>query len=928
MKPVLLLTIKPVQHNALAPGYTLKGSSMKVFNCMFHVNRGSVTSAAMRFFALVSALVVSAAINPFQYVQAAIDETMPSAIPDSIIADWKAQDNIGTVYPATVDSIVSKLPAGYAEKVNAKKADLSIEKYYLLACHYRRVSRMKHHEADLENIMFARHHIFGGIEVGYHDNAEAANTDNAWTAKGALCVLEMKNYYSPYTEIYSRSDAVVRDPCVSFDGKKALCAISGKGKGTGYKIYEMTISGAPAPTQLTFDPESLGVVADFEPCYLPDGDIMFTSTRNFGMTGDGFQCATNMFLMNGQGKCMRRVGFDQANTFYPVLMDDGTVIYTRWEFNDRSLVYTMGLFVMNPDGCRQTEYFGNQTRWPFTQIHARPIPGTHGAKVMCLAGGIHGPYAGELMIIDRSNGVDGAAAIRFIAPVRNFGPATKKSDIAMGDVVFTAQNPYPLDENDFLVSWRKSETVKNYQLYFMNIDGSRELLAWTAMTGQSLSQPVPMKPRESTPPKVAKQANWKDSTAAYTMQNVYIGAGMEGMAKGIAKSLRVIKITYRVSGAGTTSGMTMGSGPSGTFTPAISCPVSYYGGSWEAKEVLGEAKIFEDGSAAFKVPARTPVYFQVIDSTGYCIASMRSWSTLMPGETFSCVGCHENKLTTPPPTGRGLCGSPKPLEAPLGIENKPFDYKLMVQPIFDAKCVKCHTAGHESGFDLSGDLSVSSASKKWTVSYTSLMKGLPAKSSNDAVNLCTIFSEPEQQPPYSFGSSLSGIMTKGGMSGSHHEVQVTETERKIVACWIDLCAPHAGKYNSYLSAMDSTRYEKLLDKRVKWAAIEKENIGQMLVTIPVNPHEPGNLKFARSITEQLHIVYASTKRALILKEISRGDLKLLDLRGRVIYHIKLPDPHIDGEATVSLPAPLSMGLYVARFECVNGILQAKISITE
>jgi hypothetical protein len=181
----------------------------------------------------------------------------------------------------------------------------------------------------------------GGISIGNHDNSEASRSDNEWASKGALCVLNMKNYYSTFTELLTRTDAVIRDPCISFNGKKVLFAMSGKGKVTEYKIYEMEIADTSTLKQLTFDPSGLPVVADFEPCYLPNGDIMLTSIRNFGMTADAFNPTTNMFLMNGEGNYMRQVGFDHAHTFYPVLMDSGIVLYTRWEYNDRVGIFTI-----------------------------------------------------------------------------------------------------------------------------------------------------------------------------------------------------------------------------------------------------------------------------------------------------------------------------------------------------------------------------------------------------------------------------------------------------------------------------------------------------------------------------------------------------------------------------------------------------------
>jgi hypothetical protein len=874
-----------------------------------------------------SAMLMSPVMGSRHNVQAAIEETVPDSIPAEVVADWKNQDGISdTGFDSIAAGIAGALPAKFAEKYNAQNASLSEEKRYILACHYRRVSRMKNEEADLENIMFARHHNFGGREIGYHDNSDAAYTDSEWTAQGALCVLTMKNYYSPFKEMYTRTDACVRDPCISFNGKKVVFAISGTGKGTGYKIYEMEIARPETVKQLTFDPDGLPGVADFEPCYLANGDIMFSSTRNFGIIDDGFQPTTNMFLMSGEGKFIRQVGFDQAHTFYPVAMDDGTILYTRWEYNDRDITSSMGLFVMNPDGAHQTEYFGNQTPWPLTMIQARPIPNTYGGKVMCIAGGQHGPYSGEVMTIDRNRGVNGTAFIQMVAPRRETKPDAKKDDIAMGGVNFLFQNPYPLDENTFLVSWRKSESERNYRLYFMDIDGNRELLAWA---DQSLSQPVVMKPREEKPPQVALQANYKDSVGLCTVQDVYVGEGMKGAARGSARSLRVVALHYRVAGCGDSTGRLIGPGPAGAYCPTITCPVSAYGASWEAKEVLGEAKIYSDGSAAFAVPARTPVYFQVIDSNGYCMATMRSWATLMPGEKFACMGCHENKIASPPPSPVGQAGSrSRPLETPLGIEKKRFDYKEMVQPIFDKKCAVCHTADHSSGFDLTGSPAPSGGKKTWTTSYTSLLKGIPVSNGNEAVNIGTIFSQAQQQPPYSFGSSLSGIMTKGGMSGNHHDVPVTETERRIIACWIDLCAPYDGYYNGSMPASDSAAYARFEAKRLQWEAVEKENIKALLAANAVLPDDRRSGKISRSMTEQPGIRYVPSLRALVVKTPSAGTLTVMDLRGRITCRNILSNRHTVANRAIALPESLGTGLFVARFKGHDGIRQTKFSVVE
>jgi hypothetical protein len=589
----------------------------------------------------------------------------------------------------------------------------------------------------------------------------------------------------------------------------------------------------------------------------------------------------------------------------------------------------MGLFIMYPDGSHQTEWFGNQNGWPYSLLHARPIPGT--SKAIACGGGFQGPYCGELLIIDRNKGTNGAQSISMICPKRETQPHVSKSSLAMGNADFRWEYPLPLDENDFLVSWRKTEMASGgsggmgssfdgkFRLYFMDVDGKRELLAWA---DQSVSQAVSMKPREKTPPRVAVQANYSDSMGEFTMQNVYIGEGMKGITSG-AKSLRVVALHYRLYG---TDGVcvTMGSAPSGMFAPAIFCPVSQYGGSWDAKEVLGEAPIFPDGSAAFKVPARTPVYFQVIDSNGYAMASMRSWSTLMPGEKFACVGCHENKITSPPATGMGQAGTAKPLTGPLGIENKPFDYTTMIQPIFEKSCVSCHTSVHSSGFDLTG-AKAKNAGRNVPASYCSLMKGIGPKSSNNAVNICYIFQQPGQQPPYSFGSSQSGIMKKAlnGTSADMNKL-LTQTEKNIIACWIDLACPAVGDYGAGVSG---STVDRQLQIQQKLKDIDRQNINAFTAAT-ASMRDGGSGKAVLPGAERLSMEYMPAKRTIVLRKCSPGTITVTDLRGRAVFRMRLSQGQTAGEKAILLPAALSRGIYIATLEGTEGIQRATISVID
>jgi hypothetical protein len=437
----------------------------------------------------------------------------------------------------------------------------------------------------------------------------------------------------------------------------------------------------------------------------------------------------------------------------------------------------------------------------------------------------------------------------------------------------------------------------------------------------------------SNAPRVAEYADYSDSMGTFTMQDVYLGEGMKGVSKasGVAKTLRVVALKWRVSGACDQNfgGMLSGSKPAGViFSAPDICAVSQWGGSWDVKRVLGEAKIFADGSASFKVPARTPLYFEVLDSNGCMIAGMRSWATLMPGEIFSCLGCHEKKTEAPTSGNTSLADKAQLLDKTLGVEDQGFDYPKMVQPIFDAKCKSCHSSSsHTSGLDLTGNLVMNSSAKKsYATSYNSLYKGIGASTSNKFISIASIFSQAPQMPPYSYGSTKSGLI-KAVLSGSMPKggTKLTDKEIRTLACWIDIEAPHAPTYDAYMSSSDAQKYKGLEATAQKWYDIEAQNVKDWAKVQPKVGVNPGRVVRATP-ARQLRIGYLPTQRILVLNRVSQGTFMLVDLKGKVISRMKLSNKNID-DVTISLPSSLGTGLYLVKFEGVNGMGQAKISIT-
>lgn len=864
-----------------------------------------------------------------------IDETMPAQIPDSIANDWEEMDNIKSVgYKEAITKIADSLTGDYAQTIkdgitsngSLAASDPAWKTLYLKACHYRRVTLIKPFSDVLKKLVFAIHYNLGGYLVGYQECVNMWSTPSSWNNKSALCLLQMDNYYSGYKRILDVTDGVVQNPCVSFDGKKILYARA-KGKGfmgsEGFHLFEMDPENPTNAKQLTSNPSGL-TVSDYEPCYLPNGDIVFVSSRCFGNVDCSYNYTSNLFICNQDGKYLRRIGYDQVHTFYPQMMSDGSVMYTRWEYNDRILTSAMGYFQMNPDGTHQTELFGNQTMWPMTMIHGRQIPNSF--KIIGVASGHWGPYAGELFIADPNIARNGLSAVQLVAPIRQAPKSTGYGGYYMGDnnggIMRYFQNPWPLDEKTFIVSWR-SDTTQKYDLYVMNVNFQRELLAWDQT--QSCSEPYPLAPRKILP-KIAPTVDYAKSTGTFTMQNVYYGTGMttggKKPADGSIKKLRIIALDYRVD-------TTIGEVKNGA---SQTTPIARYSGSWECKRILGETPIAEDGSAAFIVPARTPVYFQAIDSLGQAVQTMRSWSTLQPGEQFPCYGCHEDKNTAPPPAGIAKCGQPKELEPFYDIVNKGFNYRRYIQPIWDKNCVTCHDKSSTSGVDLSNtvvdqvspnDSIYSSAKRHWVQSYITL-----TQQNGKYVNWIDNFEACTPQTIYHAGASKSKLVTM--LRQGHHDVRLTKEEMDKICCWIDLVIPYVGFYDEGFSTQDSTAYEKRLDRKRKEEALEETNIQEFIKagqygTQGIIRSDRGTINKFKTGVQGFSVRFSSFDRSLVLRFPSKGEFLLHDLAGRKIMNFNVKENAIEMK---TISANLPSGLYIAKFKGEKNTVQQMISVVQ
>lgn len=558
---------------------------------------------------------------------------------------------------------------------------------YIKKCTERRNNRLKTLKKAYPKIVFTKHFDLGGSHYAYTEAQSDAQAERNFVPGSSLCMLSLgDNDEYRLKTLIADPNGVIRDPTVTFDGKKIIFAWKKSDRLDDYHLYEFNVETSKI-RQLTF---GLGY-ADYEPCPLPNGDIIFNSTRCVQVVDCWWTEVSNLYVCDKDGKFLRRLSFDQVHTNYPALMDDGRVIYTRWDYNDRGQIFPQGMFQMNADGTAQTEFYGNNSWFPTTLMHTRPIPGSNG-KAVSIFSGHHNRQYGKLGIVDTTKGRQENSGTQLIAPVRE---TTADRIDAWGQWGDRFSHPYPINEKEFIVAYNyefadrtnreNQHTVqKPFGLYWMNADGERELLAYDSKI--SCNQPFPLVARKPVPIR-ASVIDPNSEYGVYTMEDVYFGPGLEGIDRGAAKTLRVIALDFRSVGIGSNSN----GGPSGGAM--VSTPVSVSNGTWDVKIPLGDVPINEDGSASFKVPARTPVYFQVLDENGHCIQTMRSWSTLQPGETFSCVGCHEDKNTMEHPnrTSVAMQKGPQDLK-PFYGEPRGFSFPKEIQPILDKHCVNCHNA--------------------------------------------------------------------------------------------------------------------------------------------------------------------------------------------------------------------------------------------
>lgn len=543
-----------------------------------------------------------------------------------------------------------------------------------------------------------------------------------------------------------------------------------------FHLYKINIADKSFE-QLTDGPDD-----DFDPTEAPDGSLVFMSTRRggFGRCHGHYEpLAVHTLHRLNPDKTVTRLSWHETNEWQPSFLQDGRILYTRWDYVDRAASRHHGLWTTNPDGTNSAIFFGNYTFDVNACYQGKAIPNSN--KVMFVGGAHHLDVGGSLLAFDPSKmkydpttGKDDLASIEFLTPNVELPEVDGATDRVSKQYYYS---PWPLSEDVWLTSYShdalggylaNTTTSGKLGLYYGDRFGNLELLYQNDENDESCMFPMPLVEREK--PAVLPSSlpdNPTEASGTFVLSNVYESLFPFPKNRKV-KELRIVQLLPKHPGYISNN-------------PSIG-----HANAGNARLVLGTVPVEEDGSAHFKAPANVPVYFQAIDENGVAVQSMRSIVYLQPGENRGCVGCHEQAQTalTNDPSKRSLASLREPSELKPAPENTaPFSYPLFVQPILDRRCVSCHDGSEgKPAPRLTGEIT-----DRYTKSYEELRPYLRWYEWGGATyrEIVTM--------PGEVGADICPL-SKTLDDENHANIGLTDQEKRDLYLWQDLLSPFYGTF--------------------------------------------------------------------------------------------------------------------------------------
>lgn len=613
--------------------------------------------------------------------------------------------------------------------------------------------------APLSRILFVARHPYEPSH-NYSDILDAR-----WRPGGGVCVLDVPSRdgrldpaAAKVTTLFDAKNGVARDAMAGFDASKIFFASRSSSDGY-FHVFSVNAGGGDV-RQLTDGP-----FHDYYPCPLPDGGLAFISTRCKAR----FLCwrpqAFVLFRMDADGGNPWPLSYANISEWAPSVMRDGRILWTRSEYLDKGADFGHTLWAIRPDGTHPELVFGNNTRNCY--MNGREVPGTEEICATLISHG--GDLNGPISLIAPREGRSNPGAITNITPDSK---PHYNMDWARQQCF---RDPVPVARDYFLVSHAPR---KHFGLYVIDRWGNREMLHLDPAISSMC--PSPLRPL-ATPPVLASihPSESPDDEGEFFVEDIYAGL-TPAVRRGSIGYLRVCQEVRadleQVSGGGYRQDHPPFQSFYASPTDLVRGPNGWP--TYVAKAALGLVPVEADGSVRFHAPAGKVLYFQVLDENLNEVQRMRSVVQLQPGERRSCIGCHEPRMTANPVrVAQAMRQPPRRLEPP-SWGAVPFAYAKVVQPVWDAHCVRCHDSRDTRKLDLTGALdrdrvpaSYRTLITQGWVHYFDMAWSLPH----------------HKAEPLTFGtvkSRLWQVLDRG-----HHDVTLTRDEMHRVKCWIDLNCP-------------------------------------------------------------------------------------------------------------------------------------------
>jgi len=533
-----------------------------------------------------------------------------------------------------------------------------------------------------------------------------------------------------------------------------------------FHVYAIDIDGTNL-RKLTDGPYD-----DFDPCPLPDGRIAFMSSRRGGYCrcNNPFEPLPTYTLhaMDADGKNLQTLSWHETNEWNPSVLNDGRVVYTRWDYVDRSAAHFHGLWASNPDGTSPVVLFGNYTMNLSAAYQPRAVPNSN--KIAFIAGAHHALIGGSLVLFDpvkakydSETGEDSFDSLERLTPEVCF-PETSEG---WPDSYFSS--PWPLSEDRFLVAFSFHPLPAfgtNYLddsksgLYYYDRFGNLELLYRDSEISSVAPIPLGSRSLPAMIPSVLDPELAEENEGEFLLTDV-TWSHFPLPENRPVKTLRIFEVLPKVG------------------SHIANVPRLGYANAESARKYLGEVPVDEDGSAFFRAPAEVPLYFQAVDAEGKAVQSMRSITYLQKGERRSCVGCHEPLAAVP---DRSITIKTAMLREPSRLTpgpegSNPMSYPKLIQPVLDKHCAECHSTW--SGERQQG----------FSVSYNQLAPHVRFYEWGDR-SISQITTKPGQ-----CGAEMSPL-TEILKDAEHKDVfmKMPEEDKRRIYLWLDANAPFYGAY--------------------------------------------------------------------------------------------------------------------------------------